>query len=149
MKNTLLFIGLLLFGLNIKAQSYSVKLDTIYSFKHEKNISTPVALDSGFAYDNRVSINIGYKIVFDENRKIVETFEDGKLIEVSKIEEISYKGLDKYIYTTLYYNGVKCGGGFVFTKGRDGLEYLAGAYINPLDPNTVNGFYSKIKKGED
>ena len=71
MKNTLLFIGLLLFGLNIKAQSYSVKLDTIYSFKHEKNISTPVALDSGFAYDNRVSINIGYKIVFDENRKIV------------------------------------------------------------------------------
>ena len=111
MKNTLLFIGLLLFGLNIKAQSYSVKLDTIYSFKHEKNISTPVALDSGFAYDNRVSINIGYKIVFDENRKIVETFEDGKLIEVSKIEEISYKGLDKYIYTTLYYNGVKCGGG--------------------------------------
>jgi hypothetical protein len=132
----------------VKAQNDTFVLDTIYSFKHPKSVATPDAFKNGYVTDFKYGVE-KTKVIFDELNNKVFTYKNGILSEVSEIREISYINGEKYVYTNVLDNmGVLCGGGFVVTKGTDGKMYLAGSYISPLKPDVVNGFYSKIEKGD-
>jgi hypothetical protein len=145
MNNIITVIAIMLLSINVKAQYLVVNVDTVYSFKHPKSVSTPIAFDSGFVSDFGISIN-NIQIVFDDSNSVITTKQNGVVIEISDIREISYDNGEKRYYTNVINKeGVLCGGGFVITKGKDGNDYLAGAIISPENPNVVNGFYGKIK----
>jgi hypothetical protein len=149
MKNIITTIAIMLLSVNVKAQDLVVNVDTVYSFKHPKSVPTPKAFDSGLVSDFGVSAK-SLQIVFDDLNKTITTLDGGVVIEVSYIREISYVNDEKWYYTNIVdRKGVLCGGGFVITKGKDGNDYLAGAVISPENPNVVNGFYGKIKKGDE
>ena len=140
MKNVIFILGLIFLNVNVQAQNIIVKLDTIYSFKHDKSIETQKAFDSGVVRDFGFSFK-NLKLDFDEVNKIITTFENGVIVEISDIKEISYLNGQKQYYTEK--------GGFVFYKNKNGEDCLAGAYFDPKTPNVVNGFYAKIKKGDE
>jgi hypothetical protein len=145
MNNIITVIAIMLLSINVKAQYLVVNVDTVYSFKHPKSVPTPIAFDSGFVSDFGISIN-NIQIVFDDSNSVITTKQNGVVIEISDIREISYDNGEKRYYTNVINKeGVLCGGGFVITKGKDGNDYLAGAIISPENPNVVNGFYGKIK----
>lgn len=149
MKNIITAIAIMFLTLTVKAQDLVVNVDTVYSFKHPKSVPTPKAFDSGLVSDFGVSAK-NIQIVFDDLNRVITTKENGVVIEISDIREISYVNGEKWYYTNVIDNkGVLCGGGFVITKGKDGNDYLAGAVISPENPNVVNGFYGKIKKGDE
>ena len=140
MKNIITTIAMFILTIVAQAQTFTVKVDTIYTFKHDKSIETQKAFDSGMVKDFGAGVR-NLKLEFDEVNKVITTFENGVIIEISDIKEISYLDSQKHYYTEK--------GGFVFYKNKDGNDYLAGAYFDPKTPNVVNGFYAKIKKGDE
>ena len=140
MKNIITTIAMFILTITAQAQTYTVKVDTIYTFKHDKSIETQKAFDSGMVKDFGSGVR-NLKLEFDETNKVVTTFENGMIMEISSIKEISNINGEKRYFTEV--------GGFVFYKDKDGYDSLAGAYFDPKSPNTVNGFYAKIKKGDE
>ena len=140
MKNIITTIAMFILTIGAQAQTYTVKVDTIYTFKHDKSIETQKAFDSGMVKDFGVGVR-NLKFEFDETNKVITTFENGLIMEISDIKEISNINGEKRYFTEV--------GGFVFYKDKNGDESLAGAYFDSKSPNIVNGFYSKIKKGDE
>ena len=140
MKNIITTIAMFILTIGAQAQAYTVSVDTIYTFKHDKSIETQKAFDSNMVKDFGCGVR-NLKIEFDEVNKIITTFENGVILEISSIKEITNINGEKRYFTEF--------GGFVFYKDKNGYDSLAGAYFDKKNPNTVNGFYAKIKKGDE
>lgn len=140
MKNIITTIAMFILTIAAQAQTFTVKVDTIYTFKHDKSIETQKAFDSGMVKDFGAGVR-NLKLEFDEVNKVITTFENGVIVEISDIKEISNINSEKRYFTEK--------GGFVFYKDKNGDDSLAGAYFESKNPNIVNGFYAKIKKGDE